>query len=578
MRQKLNKNFRFWISDFKFNPKSEIAIALASGILMGLTVAPFGAWFLAWIALAPLWALIIKNEGENSSFSIFNCQLFMAIAWGIGYHGIALFWITGIHPMTWMGVPWLASLAIALFCWVFITLWGAALVAFWTIGMRVTLRTGDVRKSTVNKVNKKGSIRVHPRCLRHDAQGASTSAVQNAVIRVIIGTALWCSLEAIWSAGPLWWSSLSYTQSPQNLIILHLGQLSGPSAVTAAIVAVNGLIAEALVNRRGAEHTEEKIEIFSVPSASRRFIYLTMATGLIITVHLIGLILYTTPLSQPPEAALKVGIVQGNIPNPIKLYPEGFRRALEGYTTGYLTLVNKGVDAVLTPEGALPFSQHKIMASSLVAAVREKGVVAWIGGFDNHGGSYTNSLFTVTGDGKIFSRYGKVKMVPIGEYIPFEEVLGGIVQRLSPLNERQVAGSPNQIFSTPFGRAIVGICYESAFSEQFRRQAASGGQFILSPSNDAHYSAAMPAQHHAQDIMRAIETDRWAVRATNTGYSAFVDPHGKTLWISGHNTYEIHAETIYRRLTQTLYVHWGDWLTPLLLGVSTIAWLLGKHF
>jgi len=34
-----------------------------------------------------------------------------------------------------------------------------------------------------------------------------------------------------------------YTQSPHNLAILHLGQLSGPSAVTAAVVAVNGLIA-----------------------------------------------------------------------------------------------------------------------------------------------------------------------------------------------------------------------------------------------------------------------------------------------------------------------------------------------
>lgn len=84
----------------------------------------------------------------------------------------------------------------------------------------------------------------------------------------------------------------------------------------------------------------------------------------------------------------------------------------------------------------------------------------------------------------------------------------------------------------------------------------------------------MPAQHHAQDVMRAIETDRWAVRATNTGYSAIVNPHGRTLWRSGHNTYELHAATIYRRQTQTLYVRWGDWLTPLLLVLSALAWLL----
>ena len=90
----------------------------------------------------------------------------------------------------------------------------------------------------------------------------------------------------------------------------------------------------------------------------------------------------------------------------------------------------------------------------------------------------------------------------------------------------------------------------------------------------------MPAQHHALDIMRAIENDRWAVRATNTGYSAFVNPHGRTLWISGHNTYEIKAETIYKRQTQTLYVRWGDWLTSVLLvlgGSMLIVEILHKH-
>jgi apolipoprotein N-acyltransferase len=167
----------------------------------------------------------------------------------------------------------------------------------------------------------------------------------------------------------------------------------------------------------------------------------------------------------------------------------------------------------------------------------------------------------VTGTGKVFSRYDKVKLVPLGEYIPFENILGGLIERLSPLDAHLVAGQPHQKFDTPFGRAIVGICYDSAFAEHFRRQAARGGEFIITASNNAHYSSAMPAQHHAQDVMRAIETDRWAARATNTGYSAIVDPRGRTIWISGINTYELHADTIYRRRTQTLYVQWGDWLT-----------------
>ncbi|MEA5626264.1 apolipoprotein N-acyltransferase [Nostoc sp. UHCC 0251] len=506
-------------------------IALASGILMGLTVAPVGAWFLAWIALAPLWVLVVTSaKGKNQSLLAPP-----ALFWGIGYHGVALSWITGIHPMTWLGVPWLPSLLITLFCWGFISLLGGVFVSIWAAVM----------------------VRLNG---------------QKPWLRILIGTAVWCGLESLWSAGPLWWSSLAYTQSPHNLVIVHLGQLSGPNTVTAAIVAVNGLIAEGWTNRQNAKSAK----ISSLSSASVRFVnkYWVIATGLLITLHLIGFILYSRPIAQLPEAALKVGIVQGNIPNRLLRSSEGFRRAQENYTNGYLTLADQGVDAVLTPEGALPIFQRNLLGTALVAAVKEKGVVAWIGAFGERGDSYTISLFTFNSKGEIVSRYDKSKLVPLGEYIPFEGILGGIVQRLSPLEAHQVAGSANQIFDTPFGRAIASICYESAFPEQFRRQAAAGGQFILSSSNDAHYTASMPFQHHAQDIMRAIETDRWSARATNTGYSGFIDPHGRTLWISGYNTYETHAETIYRRQTQTLYVRWGDWLTPLLLISSGGAWLL----
>ena len=161
--------------------------------------------------------------------------------------------------------------------------------------------------------------------------------------------------------------------------------------------------------------------------------------------------------------------------------------------------------------------------------------------------------------------------MPLGEYIPLNEVLGKLINKLSPLDAHLVPGKTNQIFDTPFGKAIVGICYDSAFSEVFQRQTLAGGEFILTAANNAHYSATMPAQHHAQDVMRAIENDRWAVRATNTGYSGIVDPHGRTIWLSEINTYETYTTTIYRRKTQTLYVKLGDWLTPLLVVVGALT-------
>jgi apolipoprotein N-acyltransferase len=532
----------------QFSSASRFLVPLLGGILMGVTPAPVEAWFLAWIALVPLWFWLAKAQSIRQG-------ALSGLVWGIGYHGLAGFWITGIHPMTWMGVPWLASLAIAIFCWTFLTLWGATLVAIWA--------------ALLFWIHQKLRI--------------------SALVRVLMGTALWCGLESIWSAGSLWWTSLSYTQSPHNLVILHLGQLSGPATVTAAIVAVNGLVAEAWISYQHRKDTKELngrrllVQPEAVASPVERFklqpaTLLGMAAGLLIALHLIGFGLESRPLIQPQEVALNVGIVQGNIGNDIKLYTEGKRRALERYTNGYLKLANQGVDAVLTPEGALPFFLSDLKRQDFYAAILEQGVVAWVGAFGERGRSYTNSLFTIMGNGETFSRYDKAKLVPLGEYIPFESVLGGLIDRLSPLDAHLVAGSPTQLFETPFGRAIAGICYESAFAEHFRRQAAAGGQFILSSSNDAHYSSEMPAQHHAQDVMRAIETDRWAVRATNTGYSAIVDPHGRTLWMSGINTYETHAETIYRRQTETPYVRWGDWLTKVLLGLAGVTGLFFKRF
>lgn len=485
---------------------------------MGLTPAPVSAWPLAWVALVPLWLLTQIYSARVAGL--------LGAAWGVGYHGAAISWITGVHPMTWLGVPWLASLAIALFCWIAITLWGAALVTLWAGTM------------------------------------ARLTPPQPAWSRVLIGVALWSALEWAWSQSPLWWTSLSYTQSPHNLVILHLGQLSGPLGVTAALVLINGVVAEALLK------------------VNQRWQCLGLAAALLVSLHLLGWGLYSRPLAQPLETALKVGIIQGNIPNEIKLYSEGGRRALEGYTTGYQVLVAQGVDAVLTPETALPFlwTGPGGTYSSFNQAILKEGVVAWVGAYGQQDGHLTNSLFTVTGKGQVFSRYDKVHLVPIGEYVPFKRLLGGFVQRLSPLEAQSIPGSANQTFETPLGRAIVGVCYDSAFPSHFQQQAAAGGQFILSASNNAHYSTAMPAQHHAQDVMRAVETARWAVRATNTGYSGIVDPHGNTRWRSGINTYETHAATIYRRQTQTLYVRWGDWLTPLLAVLAAIASSLTYQF
>lgn len=502
--------------------------SLVSGILMGLAPAPINAWYCAWFALTPLWILI---RGQKSG----QRRLILALTWGIGYNGLALFWITGVHPMTWMGVPWLASLAIAIFCWIFITLWGSGIVISWSLLLGLL----------PEKINQKTFLA--------------------SLTRVIIGVALWCGLETLWSYTPLWWSAISYTQSPSNLAILQLSKISGVHTVTALILGVNCLLGEGILLWQSTVKKPLKILILLSPWL------------ILVISHWAGYYLYQIPLAKNNLAPLKVGIIQGNIPNEIKLFSEGWRKAIAGYTSGYQRLAKQGVDVVLTPETALPFDWQDILDnSSFYQAVVQAKIPAWVGANGKNGRSYTNSIFTLTGEGTTYSRYDKYKLVPLGEYIPLASVFGNLIDRLSPLEAHLAPGKPDQVFETPWGRAIIAICYESAFPQHFLRQAQAGGQFIITASNNAHYSSTMPAQHHALDLMRAIESDRWTARATNTGYSAIIDPHGNTLWISEINQYTIHAETIYLRQEQTLYVRWGDWLTPslMLLGGLFGFWLI----
>lgn len=477
-------------------------VAIFSALLMGFAPAPIGLWGLAWVALAPLWVVMVKTRSRKP-----------AILWGIVYHGFALHWITGLHPLMWLGVPWIASVAIVAFAWAFITLWGALCVGLWAWGVRT---------------------------------------VKAPIARILTGVALWSGLEMVrqWSA--LDWTSLAYTQSPGNLVVLHLGRISGTLTVTAAIVLVNGLIAEAWLAK------EKKLGGIAI------------VTCLIL--HLIGFGFYQSAIAQNPEAKVTAGIVQGNVPTRIKLFAEGLKKALEGYSSGYRALSEK-VDFVVMPEGALPFLWQEPNLKNLVnLAISEKKTLAFVGTFYPEGKRYTQSLIAVS-DGRTIARYNKIKLVPLGEYMPFEEVLG----RLSPIPSAMSPGDFNQQFETPLGRIAVGICFDSAFSEVFRRQVAKGAQFLITASNLDPYSTVLMAQHEAHDVIRSIETDRWAVRVTNTGYSGIVDPHGHVKWRSSPNQYQIHADTIYRQQTQTLYVKWGDWLTPVLLGASALLFFVSRN-
>jgi apolipoprotein N-acyltransferase len=534
-----SSRWQWWRSQWQQSPHRPAVLALLGGLTMSLTPAPLNWWPLAWVAVIPLWWVIQPPLPHTATAATHQRRAdqtpwrLSALLWSTAYHGIAISWITGLHPLTWMGIPWAGSVAIVAFAWSFIAFWGVASVLIWAGAMRWL-----------------------------GARFELTAAQ-----RVLAGTAFWCAIEYLRSLTPLDWTALAYTQSPGNPIVLHLGQLSGNLTVTAAIVAVNGLLAEAWRFRGDRRRPR---------STAKRWVSIAVGVGLLS--HGIGAFLYFQPLNDSIAAALNVGIIQGNIPTRTKLSTAGIEQGIQNYTAGYEMLSKPGVDAILTSEGAMPFSWERHAPNRFDQAIARAQTPLWLGSFGSTADQLTNgqpqmhqSLFSLNGAGQTISRYDKVKLVPLGESLP--PIVGNWIGRLSPLRGYLTPGMSGQQFETGFGLAGVGICYESAFAELFRRQVQQGGTFLISAANLDPYGEVLMAQQQAHDLMRSIETDRWMVRATNTGYSGVINPHGKVIWQSSPHRFDIHSERIYRRGHKTLYVQYGDWLIPLLLLITGVTLL-----
>ncbi|MEM1426385.1 MAG: apolipoprotein N-acyltransferase, partial [Cyanobacteria bacterium P01_H01_bin.130] len=371
------------------------------------------------------------------------------MAWGFGFHGVGLWWLTGLHPLTWLGLDWWTSIAIALGCWLFVTLWGACLVAIWAIAVAAIWRW--LARHTPPQSNSKN-------WLLKSLPGLA---------RIFWASTLWCAMETIGNWTPLWWTALGLTQSPHNLPLLHWGQISGPITVAALLVLINGCLAEALPTQRP----------FKFQSLVRS--WGITAIALLLVAETGGLIAFSQPLSDDPDQAIAVGIVQGNMPNELKFGSDGWFLAVQGYTAGYQALSDQDVDLVIFPETAIPLIWQEPFKSrsDLYKSIRDRQTPALLGVFEpipdqrsstgrrSFTPALNNSLLAVDGMAQPIGRYSKRQLVPLGEYLPFQEILGNFLDRLSPLQVEIRAGKSDQILQTPLGQAIAGICYDSAFAE-----------------------------------------------------------------------------------------------------------------
>ncbi|MEB3163501.1 MAG: apolipoprotein N-acyltransferase [Prochlorothrix sp.] len=531
-----------------------LGLAALSGWGMALAAPPVSWSSLAWVSFIPLWWVVLPWESapgpqrspkaEKSSTLAPIAPWKIALLWGGVYNGVLLQWIWDLHPLTWMGVPPLASVAIAGGAWLAVTASQTALIWAW-VSLNRAIWSFYRRNPPPSPADSLGWL--------------STTSI-------VLGLALWHSLHTLFSWTPLTWSTLSLTQSPHHTALLHLTQLSGPLTLDSLILGVNGLLAWGIW---GLFQDRQRF--------AARFIGLSLA--LAIGCWGVGQGLMQRSIADAPEQSLQVGLIQGNIPTRVKLTAAGLRAAETGYSQGYRELEAQGAEVVVLPEGALPVLWEGLNRaySELYRTVQQGSIPAWVGTFlrpeADRPGDFTQSLLAVNPGGTVTARYNKVKLVPFGEYIPLGTLLSRFLGKLSPIDSTMLPGLPPQTFTTPWGQAAIAICYEPFFPEIVRQQVAAGASFIVTLSNLDPYGPVLMAQHQAQDLLQAVAFDRWLVRVTNTGYSGFISPHGTLEQPLPAGVYGTALQTLYRRSSQTGYSRWGDWLTPVWLGLALLAWI-----
>lgn len=211
---------------------------------------------------------------------------------------------------------------------------------------------------------------------------------------------------------------------------------------------------------------------------------------------------------------------------------------------------HRAPDLIIWPEGALPIMWEQLMdprtgtvedmadllndgQSLLIGTSREDG--------ETSAGKpiYRNSMLALhreNGRTRIIGSYNKFKLVPFGEFTPYQDILNPLgMSALTHFDDSFTPGERTRPHSFPgIPRVLPLICYEGIFPAldmtSYRPNDIMRPKWIINISNDAWFGPTTgPVQHLNLASFRAIEEGLPMVRSTPTGISGVIDPLGRVV-------------------------------------------------
>ena len=494
-----------------------LLIALPAGALNVLAFAPFNFWPVQIATLALLFALVLRAPSIKSG-------ALLGWAYGFGWSLCCVYW-PYISMHRYGGMPaWMAGLAVVL-----LSLLLGAFAAFGMAGASWLRRRWSAGES---------------------------------IALLLLLPAAWALSEWLrgWVFTGLPWTASGYAHT------------ASPLAGFAPIAGVYGLGWLAALCA-GA--------LALLPSKK-------WPAALAIVIFAAGFGLHEINWTEANGQPISVRLLQGNVPQDQKFENDRIGSMLALY---YDMIHAAPADLIATPETAIPLSVQQLPPDYLPLlkdfAQKSNSYLA-LGIFVHDAPMrYANSMIGLApkpAAGVKFYRYDKHHLVPFGEFIPVG--FRWFVDMMHiPLGDQARGALLQPPFAVKDQWVMPNICYEDLFGEEIAAQLAASyfsgtpqATILLNLSNIAWFGDTVVVPQHLQiSQMRALETGRPMLRATNTGATAVIDPKGKVIAQLQPFERAVLTATVQGYRGTTPYILFGNTLIVVLSGLMLgAAWLLSR--
>ncbi|MCC6764381.1 MAG: apolipoprotein N-acyltransferase [Deltaproteobacteria bacterium] len=286
--------------------------------------------------------------------------------------------------------------------------------------------------------------------------------------------------------------------------------------------------------------------------------------------------------ARPAKGTLRVGFIQGNVPQDVKWDPAYQEATIARYEALTREAVAGGAELVVWPETAAPFffQQESDLRDRILDLARRLRVWLVVGSpafsYDHAVLRMHNRVYLVGPDGTADQFYDKMELVPFGEYVPLKSLFFFVDKVVEGVGDFRAGDTP-VVFRTTRGNFGTLICYEGIFPDLTRRFVDGGADFLVNITNDAWFGrTSAPYQHLAMATLRTIENRVPLVRVANTGFSAMVDSDGTIRWRTGLFESAWRVDTISWVGIHTFYTRFGDVFVYGCLALLVLVAVVGR--